>query len=80
MWFFSGTYVRHGWLRRLPQAGCAAAVTPGTTGSTRLDGIVGDSAIQICEVPLRGSASLNDQTGCVPLGAAIVTRIRVPAR
>ena len=42
--------------------------------------MVGDTAIDTVDVPVRGSASLNDHTGWLPLGAAMVTRIRVPAR
>jgi len=75
-----GTYDRHGWLRRLPQGGSpAGAVAPGTTGSTKLDGIVREKPIETLAVPV-GTDWLNAQTGCAPLGAAIVTRIRVPAR
>jgi hypothetical protein len=53
--------------------------TPGTTGSTKNDGIDGPNPIATLPLPL-GSVSGNDQIGCVPFGAAIVTRIRVPAR
>jgi hypothetical protein len=75
-----GAYDRHGSLRRLGQGGNpAGGETPGTTGSTKLDGMLGDIAIETCEVPV-GTACANAHTGCAPFGAAIVTRIRVPAR
>ena len=65
--------------------------TPNATGSTRLDGIAGEKAIDtlgLARVPapggtLRGAGAavwLKDQTGWAPFGAAMVTRIRVPAR
>src|SRR5947208_2586021 len=75
----SATYGRHGSLRRLGQAGCAVGtVTPGTTGRTRYDEDV-PKAIDTVPFPF-GSVSGNDQIGCVPFGAAIVTRMRVPLR
>lgn len=77
-WFTSGTYGRHGWLRRLGHGGNGVgAVNPGITGSTSEDGRIGEYAMPT--VPL-GTDSLNDQTGCAPFGPAIVTRIRDPAR
>jgi hypothetical protein len=54
-------------------------LTPGTTGSTTLDGICVERAIETVAVPA-GSVSPNDQIGWSPFGAAIVTRIREPAR
>jgi len=73
-----GWYVRQGSLRRLLQGGNGVGtVTPGTTGSTRLDGMVDENAIDVA--PL-GTVSSNAQIGCVPLGAAIVTRMRDPVR
>ena len=75
-----GAYVRHGSLRRLGHGGwLVGMVTPGMTGSTRLDGIVRENAIDTCAV-LAGTVWLNDQIGCVPLGAAMMIRIRVPFR
>ena len=72
-------YGRHGSLRRLVHGGSAVGTfTPGTTGSTRLDGI-GAGERDRRRVPL-GTVSSNDQIGCVPFGAAIVTRMRDPAR
>jgi hypothetical protein len=53
--------------------------TPGTTGRIRLDGIFPELAIETLAVCF-GVVRLNDHTGWVPLGAEIVTRIRVPAR
>jgi hypothetical protein len=76
--FTIGWYARHGSLRRLPQAGSAVGtVTPGTTGSTRLDGMVLENATDV--VPI-GTVSSKAQIGCVPFGAAIVTRMRDPVR
>jgi hypothetical protein len=54
-------------------------LAPGTTGSTTLDGICFERAIETVAVPV-GSVSLNDQMGWSPFGAATVTRIREPAR
>ena len=67
-------------MRRLGHGGRGVGtLTPGTTGRTRLDGIAAENAIET--VPLGfGSVWLNDQIGCVPFGAAIVTRMRDPAR
>src|SRR3954464_14219741 len=77
----NGTYVRQGSLRRLGQAGCAVGTdSPKTTGSTRLDGIDGANATDTRAVLPAGCVWSNDHTGCAPLGGAIVTRIRVPAR
>jgi hypothetical protein len=68
-------------LRRLGQAGWpVGTATPETTGRTRLDCSLGENAIDTRDVPPIGLVSLNDQIGCVPFGAAIVTRIRVPFR
>ena len=53
-------------------------VTPGTTGRTKLDGMAADDAIDT-PPPDDGSVKLNAQIGCVPFGAEIVTRMRVPA-
>jgi hypothetical protein len=73
-------YGRHGSLRRLGQGGKpVGTLTPETTGSMRLEGIEVDSATATVAVPL-GCVWLNDQIGCVPFGAAIVTRMREPAR
>jgi hypothetical protein len=68
-------------LRRLGQGGSSVGTdTPGTTGRTSLDGMAGEYAIDTDErvpfYPPCGCVSLKDQTGCVPFGAAIVTRIR----
>ena len=52
--------------------------TPGTTGSTRLDGIDLENAIET--FPWLGIVWANAHTGCVPFGAEIVTRMREPAR
>src|SRR3954454_18615431 len=72
---------RHGSLRRLGHGGRAVGTpTPATTGRTRPEGMLGENWMATDEVPLGGSVSLNDQVGCVPLGAAIVTLIREPAR
>jgi len=71
-------YGRHGSLRRLTHGGNGVGTpTPGTTGSTRLDGIVGENAIDVV-LPL--GADGKDQIGWVPFGAAIVTRTREPVR
>jgi hypothetical protein len=71
---------RHGSLRRLGHGGNGVGtLTPGTTGSTTRDGMVDENAIVAVAVPF-GCVSLNDQIGCVPFGAAIVTRMREPAR
>jgi hypothetical protein len=78
--FLIATYARQGSLRRLGQAGSGlCAATPGTTGSTTLDGIFRENAIETVAVPL-GAVSPKDQMGWVPFGAAIVTRIREPVR
>ena len=53
--------------------------TPGTTGSTTLEGLLREKAIETLAVVF-GTVSSNAQIGCVPLGAAIVTRMREPAR
>ena len=53
--------------------------TPGTTGSTRRDGIDLAWAIATDAVPL-GSLSPKAQIGWSPLGAENVTRMRDPAR
>ena len=44
-----------------------------------LDGMLLETAIETVAVPA-GSVWLKDQTGWLPLGAAIVTRMREPAR
>src|SRR5579872_674413 len=73
-------YGRHGSLRRLGHAGRAVGtLTPGTTGSTRLEGIDFEMATDTVAVPV-GTGWANAHTGCVPLGAEIVTRMREPAR
>src|SRR5262249_2971869 len=80
-WFASATYGRQGSLRKLGHAGSAVGtLTPGTTGNTRLDGIVGENWSETVAVAPAGCVCANDQMGCVPLGAAIVTRMRDPAR
>jgi hypothetical protein len=72
---------RQGSFRRLGHGGSpAGALTLETTGSTRLDGMVGENAIDSVAVPVDGCVSSNDQIGCVPFGAAIVTFIREPVR
>jgi hypothetical protein len=79
--FTNGWYGRHGSLRRLGQAGNAVGMRNfGTIGSTKLDGMLGENAIDSVAVPPAGSVCANDQTGCVPLGAEIVTLIREPGR
>src|SRR5205807_6313026 len=76
-----GVSDRHGSLRRLGHAGRPDwTFTPGTAGRIRLDGILGENAIDSVAVPVGGCVWLKDQMGCVPLGAAIVTLIREPAR
>ena len=78
--FTIALYVRHGSLRRLGHAGSAVGTaTPGTTGSTRLDGIVFENAIDTWLIPF-GTVCVKSQIGCVPFGAEIVTRMREPAR
>ena len=54
--------------------------SPGITGSTSRDWCWRDDNIQTFAVPLAGIGLVVDQIGCVPLGAAIVSRIRTPAR
>ena len=72
---------RQGSLRKLGHGGNpAGAVRPGTTGRTRLDGMVGENATDSVALPVAGCVSPNDQIGCVPFGAAIVTLIREPRR
>lgn len=67
-------------MRKLGHGGKPVVVlTPGRTGRMRLDGMPFEKAIDSVGVPL-GSVSLNAQIGCVPLGAAIVTLMREPAR
>jgi len=76
-----GTAARQGSLRRLGHGGWGEPmVTFGTTGSTRLEGRFADEATYTCDVVPAGSVSSKDQIGWVPFGAAIVTRIREPAR
>jgi hypothetical protein len=73
-------YGRHGSLRRLGHGGKPLGTpAPETTGRMRLDGMLLENAIDTLAVPV-GSVSPNDQIGWVPLGAAIVTLIREPAR
>jgi hypothetical protein len=68
-------------LRRLGHAGVpVGTLTPGTIGRIRLDGIVDEKAIDSVAVVPAGCVWLNDHTGCVPLGPAIVTLMREPAR
>ena len=55
-------------------------LAPGTIGRIRLDGILGENAIDSVAVVPAGCVWPNDQIGCVPLGPAIVTLIREPAR
>jgi hypothetical protein len=67
-------------LRRLGHAGSGVGtLAPGTTGRTTLDGIDVEKAIETFPLGF-GTVWLNDQIGCVPFGAAIVTRMRDPAR
>src|SRR5581483_40665 len=76
----SGVYGRHGSLRRLGQGGSGEeACRPAITGSTRLDGCVGEKAMSTVDVPA-GTVWPKDHTGCAPFGAAMVTRRRDPAR
>jgi hypothetical protein len=68
-------------LRRLGHGGRPLeTLTPGTTGSVRFDGMVGENAIDSVGVAPTGCVWLNAQIGCVPFGAAMVTLIRDPAR
>jgi hypothetical protein len=53
--------------------------TLGTTGRTSLDGLRREAAIATVVVPF-GCVWPNDQIGWSPFGAAIVTRMREPAR
>jgi hypothetical protein len=79
--FTSGTYGRHGWLRRLGHGGKpVGTLTFATTGRIRLEGVLGEYPIDSVAVPDVGSVSLKDHTGWVPFGAAIVSLIRDPAR
>ena len=75
--------------RRVGTARCAGSgrpgrpvgtLTPGTTGRIRLDGILVEKAIDTRRGARSARVSPNDQIGCVPFGAAIVTLIREPAR
>jgi hypothetical protein len=76
----NGWYSRHGSPLRPGQGGSAVGTsTPGTTGSSSLDGISGERAMSTVAVP-SGEVSLNDQIGWSPFGALIVTRMREPAR
>jgi hypothetical protein len=54
--------------------------TPGTIGRVRLEGVLGENAIDSVAAPSAGCVWLNDHRGCVPLGAAIVTLMREPLR
>jgi hypothetical protein len=79
--FTSASYARQGSLRKLGQAGSpVGTLTPGTIGSVRLEGMLGEKAIDSLAVAPSGSVWPNDQIGWVPLGAEIVTRTREPAR
>ena len=83
---------RQGSLRKLGHGGkSVGTLTPGTTGRVRLDGIVLEKATDsLAVLPRAGCVSHaaevqpvigpNDQIGCVPFGAAIVTLRREPAR
>src|SRR6185437_2794429 len=74
-------YGRHGSLRRLGHGGSSVGtLAPGTTGRLRLEGLVGENATDSVAVLPSGSVCANDQIGWVPLGAAIVTLTRDPAR
>ena len=42
--------------------------------------MLGEKAIDSLAVPPSGSVCANDQIGCVPFGAEIVTLMREPAR
>ena len=53
--------------------------TPGTTGSTTREGCLGENATETVAWPF-GLVSAKLQTGWLPFGAAIVIRIRDPAR
>ncbi len=67
-------------MRRLGHAGSpVGTVTPGTIGKVRLDGMLGEEAIDSVAVP-SGCVWENDQIGWVPLGAEIVILIREPVR
>jgi hypothetical protein len=51
--FVVGWYFRHGSLRRLGQGGSGVGTfTPGTTGSTRLEGMAREWAMLTVPVPL----------------------------
>jgi hypothetical protein len=68
-------------LRRLGQAGrLVGTLTPATIGRVTLDGVLGENAIESLAVPSSGCVCANDHTGCVPLGAEIVTLMREPLR
>src|SRR5437764_10084666 len=74
-------YERQDSLRRLGHGGSSVGtLTPGTFGRMRLEGLVGEKTICTFEVEPTGRVWLNDHTGCAPLGAAIVTFTREPAR
>ena len=68
-------------MRRLGHAGIpVGTLTPGTIGRIRLDGMLDEKGIDSVAVVPAGCVWLNDHTGCVPFGAAIVTLMREPAR
>jgi len=75
-------YVRSAWFVAQAWARWQASGNAhiGTTGRIRLEGVLGECSIDSVAVPDDGSVSLNDHTGWVPLGAAIVSLIREPAR
>jgi len=79
--FASPWYGRQGSLRRLGHAGSpVGTVTLGTIGRIRLDGMLGETAIDSVAVVPAGCVCANDQIGCVPFGGEIVTLMREPAR
>src|SRR5262245_44024234 len=78
--FVNATYGRHGSPRSPGHGGSGVGTdTLGTTGSTSRDGMLPPEAMVTSVVAL-GRVCENAQIGCAPLGAAIVTLIRDPAR
>jgi hypothetical protein len=68
-------------LRKLGHAGSVVGmVMPGTIGSVRLDGMLEENATDSAAVVPAGWVWPKAHTGCVPLGALIVTRMREPGR
>jgi hypothetical protein len=69
-------------LRRLGQAGSpVGTLTPGTIGSVKLDGILGENAIGSLAVPPSGCVCANDHTGSLtPARPAVLDERLVAVR